>query len=68
MKQIILSVNENKFNTFIDFVKTLNYVKIIEPEEVALEELQHSLTQVKLMQIGKLPKKTADEFLNEFSS
>jgi len=68
MKQIILSVNENKFNTFIDFVKTLNYVKIIEPEEVALEELQHSLAQVKLMQIGKLPKKTADEFLNEFSS
>lgn len=34
-------------------------------EEKALEELQSSLDQVKLIKEGKLPKQSAKEFLNK---
>jgi len=67
MKQITLTVAESKVKTFLDFVKTLNYVKVIDTEEIALKELQSSLKQVKLMQTGKLPKKSVEQFLNELS-
>jgi len=46
-------------------VKHLVFVKVDASEEKALEELQHSLKQVKLMQEGKLPKQSAEDFLNE---
>lgn len=65
MKQLTLNIAENKFNAFLEFIKTLDYVKVEEVEEKALEELQSSLKQVKLMKEGKLPKQTAKDFLNE---
>ena len=65
MKQIILNIADNKFKTFLEFIKTLDYVKVEDVEEMALEELQSSLNQVKLMQEGKLPKQSAQDFLNE---
>ncbi len=68
MKQITLTDAENKFKTFLDFVKTLNYTKVVEAEETAVNELQNSLMQVKLIQTGKLPKKSAEQLLDELSS
>ncbi|MBX2965212.1 MAG: hypothetical protein KF845_03635 [Cyclobacteriaceae bacterium] len=65
MKQVTLTIADNKFNAFLEFIKTLDYVKVEDVEENTLEELQNSLKQVKLMQEGKLPKQTAQEFLNE---
>ncbi len=65
MKQVTLNIADNKFKTFLDFIKTLDYVKVEDIEEQTLEELQNSLRQVKLMQEGKLPKQSAQEFLNE---
>jgi hypothetical protein len=65
MKQVTLNIADNKFNTFLEFIKTLDYVKVDESEEIALKELQNSLKQVKLMQEGKLPKQSAQEFLDE---
>ena len=65
MKQITLTIADNKFKTFLEFIKTLDYVKVEEVEDKALEELQSSLKQVKLMKEGKLPKQSAQDFLNE---
>ena len=65
MKQVTLNIAENKFKTFLEFIKTLDYVKVEDVEEQALGEFQNSLKQVKLMKEGKLPKQSAQEFLNE---
>jgi len=65
MKQVTLNIADNKFKLFLDFIKTLDYVKVDNIQDTAREELQNSLKQVKLMQEGKLSKQTAQEFLNE---
>ena len=65
MKQITLNVAENKFKAFLDFIKTLDYVKVENGDEKALGELQSSLKQVRLMKEGKLPKQSAKDFLDE---
>ena len=65
MKQVTLNIADNKFKTFLEFIKTLDYVRIEGSEEKALDELQNSLKQVKLMQEGKLPKQSAKDFFNE---
>jgi len=65
MKQLTLNIADSKFKTFLEFIKTLDYVKVEDVEEKALEELQSSLDQVKLIKEGKLPKQSAKEFLNE---
>lgn len=65
MKQITLHIADSKFKAFLEFIKTLDYVKVENSEEKALEELQSSLKQVKLMKEGKLPKQSAKDFLDE---
>jgi hypothetical protein len=65
MKQVTLNIANNKFNTFLEFIKTLDYVQVDNAKEEALKELQSSLNQVKLMQEGKLVKQSATDFLNE---
>ena len=65
MKQLTLNISENKFNTFLEFIKTLDYVEVSEVDKKALDELQNSLKQVKLMQEGKIEKQSAEDFLNE---
>ncbi len=65
MKQLTLNIVESKFQAFLEFVKTLDYVEIPEVDKKALDELQQSLNQVKLMQEGKIEKQSADDFLNE---
>jgi hypothetical protein len=64
MKQLTLNINDNKFRTFLEFVKTLDYVEIQEADK-SLAELQNSLKQVKMMQEGKIEKQMAKDFLNE---
>jgi hypothetical protein len=66
MKQLTLNIRDNKFRTFLEFIKTLDYVEVPEVDKKALNELQSSLNQVKLMQEGKIEKQSAEDFLNEF--
>lgn len=68
MKQVTLNIADSKFQAFLEFIKTLDYVKVENEEETAIQELQSSLKQVKLMQEGKLPKQSAQDFLNELWS
>jgi len=65
MKQLTLNIADNKFKAFLEFIKTLDYVKVENDEGKAVKEFQSSLKQVKLMQEGKLPKQAAQDFLNE---
>lgn len=65
MKQLTLNISDSKFHTFLEFVKTLDYVEVPEVDKKALGELQNSLNQVKLMREGKIEKQSAEDFLNE---
>lgn len=65
MKQLILNISDNKYHTFLEFIKTLDYVEVEKVDKEALNELQNSLNQVKLMQEGKIEKQSAEDFLNE---
>jgi hypothetical protein len=64
MKEITLSVDDSKFKTFVEFVKTLDYVKVAK-DDFSIREFQRSLAEVKQMQSGKLPKKKIEKLLNE---
>lgn len=59
MKEVVLHIEESKVKAFLEFIKTLDYVKVESPEKKAIEELKSSLKQVKQMNEGKLPKQTA---------
>jgi len=65
MKQLTLNISDNKFSTFLELIKTLDYVEVPEADKKSLNELQNSLNQVKLMQEGIIKKQSANEFLNE---
>lgn len=65
MRQITLNISDNKFNTFLEFIKTLDYVEVPEVDKKAMNELQKSLSQVKMMKEGKIEKQSAEDFLNE---
>ena len=65
MRQLTLNIKESKFQAFLDFIKTLDYVEIPQAEKKALYEFQKSLKQVKLMQEGKIEKQTVEDFLDE---
>lgn len=65
MKQLTLNISENQFNAFLEFIKTLDYVEVPEPDKNTLSELQNSLEQVKMMQEGKIEKQDAQDFINE---
>lgn len=65
MRQLTLNISESKFQTFLDFIKTLDYVEVSEVDKKALNELQNSLRQVKMMQEGSIEKQKVEDFLNE---
>ena len=65
MKQLTLNIVDSKFQAFLDFIKTLDYVEIPEADKKSLDELQNSLNQVKMMQEGKIEKQSAEDFLND---
>ena len=65
MKQLTLNISKNKFHVFLEFINTLDYVEIPEPDKKSLGEFQDSLNQVKMMQDDKIQKQSASDFFNE---
>jgi hypothetical protein len=65
MKQITLNIPNNKFKTFVDFIQTLDYVKIQYVDHEALIDLENSLKEVKTMKNGKIEKKRFKDLLDE---
>lgn len=65
MKKITLHIPDNKFKTFVNFIQTLDYVKIQEVDHEALIGLENSLKEVKAMKDGKIEKKRFKDLLDE---
>ena len=71
MKQITLSISENKYPFFIELIENLDFVKVKEKEstEPTKEEIKKNIKQglkeLKLIEQGKLKTRPAREFLNE---
>jgi hypothetical protein len=63
MKHVTLKVTDSKFKAFIEFVKTLDYVKIDSGENLA--DLEKGLKEVKQIQDGKLKSRPVQDLLNE---
>lgn len=65
MKKITLHIPDNKFKTFVNFIQTLDYVKIQYVDHEALIGLENSLKEVKAMKNGKIEKKRFKDLLDE---
>ena len=65
MKQLLLNISDNKFKSFLELIKTMDYVEVPEVDKESLEDLQNSINQVKMMQEGKIEKQTVEDFINE---
>lgn len=65
MKQITLNIEENKFKAFLNFIKTLDYVALSEETEIPLAQQKEVNRRIKLMEEGKLKKRTWDEAKND---
>ncbi|MEQ8712152.1 MAG: hypothetical protein RIC80_03995 [Cyclobacteriaceae bacterium] len=70
--KITLDIKDSKASAFVNFVKSLDFVKIQNSEdetelskEEALLSLEQSLKEVKLHQEGKIKLQSAQEFLDE---
>jgi hypothetical protein len=63
MRQVTLNVEDNKFETLLNFLKTLDYVKVSD-SDMTIQQFQNSLKQVKQIQAGKIQKKSIEKLLN----
>ncbi|MEP7167756.1 MAG: hypothetical protein ABI855_00135 [Bacteroidota bacterium] len=69
MKQITLHIPEKKYSFFMELVKSLGFVKKVEEESAAkeqlLNELKEAITELKLIEQGKLKARPAKDLLDE---
>jgi hypothetical protein len=70
MKQVTISIPDNKYPFFIELVQSLGFAKDLKVDSASakmeiLEGLGEAVKQVNLHKKGKLKLKTAQEFLNE---
>ena len=69
MKQVIIQIPDNKYNFFLELVKSLGFVKSIEETEPnktnILKGLQDAVKEVNLIKKGELKGINAKDLLNE---
>jgi len=68
MQGVIIDIPDNKFNFFMELVNNLGFKKvkqISKENKQFIDDLQHSLEQVKQHQEGKIKLQSAKDFLNE---
>jgi len=71
MKQVTLNIPDNKYQFFMELVKSLRFVKVSAEPNFSKEQmdfvddLQDSLKQVELHQKGEIELQSAEDFLNE---
>jgi hypothetical protein len=65
-RKITVRVPEHKYSFVMELLENLEFIKIEEPsKEQLIQEIKQSFKEVKMMEAGKLPKKTARELLHE---
>lgn len=68
MQRIVLDIPDNKINFFLELVNNLGIKKVqrlTSKQKEFVDDLQHSLEQVKQHQEGKIKLQSARDFLNE---
>jgi len=68
MKQVTLSIKENKFQFFMELIDGLDFVELAEQDDskkTVINNLKKGLEEVKLFKKGKLKTTPAKAFLNE---
>ena len=66
MKEIIIEVDERKYNFFLDLLKNFDFVSIKqESKKDQLISIAEGMRQAKLASEGKIKSKNAKSFLNE---
>jgi hypothetical protein len=69
MKKVTLTIQDTKFQFFMELIKNLDFVKVEEDEGDSKEEIIANLKQgfkeLNLYKQGKLQTTPAKEFLNE---
>ncbi len=76
MKQVTINVPENKFAFFMKLMKSLNFVKVVEPAKTAEEQLtseqreiwnnvKQGFVELKMVEEGKLKDRPLQELLDE---
>jgi len=68
MQRVVIDIPDNKFSFFMDLVDNLGFKKVKQvskEQQQFLDDLQHSLEQVKQHQEDKIELQSAREFLDE---
>lgn len=68
MQRVVIDIPDNKLKFFMELVNNLGFKKVRQldaEQQEFVDDLQHSLKEVKLMQEGRLEKQSAEDFLNE---
>lgn len=68
MQRIVIDIPDNKLNFFLELIKNLGFKKVKQlskNQKEFVDDLQHSLEQVKQHQDGKIKMQSAKDFLNE---
>ena len=68
MQRVVIDIPDNKFNFFMELVNNLGFKKvkqISKEQQKFVDDLQHSLEQVKKHQEGKIELQSARDFLDE---
>ncbi|OIR00736.1 hypothetical protein GALL_172610 [mine drainage metagenome] len=68
MKQVTLQIPDKKYQFFLELTESLGFVKKIEEEpskEQILKELKEAITELKLIEKGKLKARPAKALLDE---
>ncbi|OIQ67287.1 hypothetical protein GALL_511350 [mine drainage metagenome] len=76
MKQVIINIPEKKFPFFMKLMKSLDFVKVVEPSKTLEEQLtpgqmetwkniKQGFTELKLSEEGKLTFRPIEDIINE---
>ena len=68
MARIIIDIPDSKVSFFMELIKNLGIKKVqklSDKQKSFVDDLQHSLEQVKQHQEGKIKLQSAEDFLNE---
>lgn len=69
MKQLIISIKENKYQFFLELIKSFDFVQVEEIKTDSKKEIVKNLTKsfkdLKSYKQGKLKTSSAKDFLNE---
>ena len=68
MQRVVIDIPDSKINFFMELVNNLGFKKVkklSKGQQQFIDDLQHSLEQVKQHQEGKIKLQPAKDFLNE---